>query len=198
MALFRCGIVGWGLANNRPRYGRVCALSLQGPNMLCELSPVLILLVLKRRLMICVTLFEWGSGETNVLPCITCLAVRYSCPVYNTFCLASPIQETSIFHAAVAHFLGGRDPPQLLLGGSDHTGHIWQANVADLQCSRLKNLAQNGALWESASGWLICHSFWLGFGLHGRGSSVGREPAASAGVSGLIPGWGVLAFFPSC
>ena len=29
----------------------------------------------------------------------------------------------------------------------------------------------------------------------GTGSSVGRAPAASAGVPGSIPGWGVLAFF---
>ena len=28
--------------------------------------------------------------------------------------------------------------------------------------------------------------------------SVGRAPAASAGVPGSIPGWDVLAFFPSC
>ena len=32
----------------------------------------------------------------------------------------------------------------------------------------------------------------------GPGSPVGRTPAASAGVQGSIPGWGVLAFFPSC
>ena len=32
----------------------------------------------------------------------------------------------------------------------------------------------------------------------GPGSSVGRAPAASAGVWGSIPGWDVLAFFPSC
>ena len=29
----------------------------------------------------------------------------------------------------------------------------------------------------------------------GPGSSVGRAPAASTGVPGSIPGWGVLAFF---
>ena len=46
------------------------------------------------------------------------------------------------------------------------------------------------------AGWLRCHSFWLGFG-PGPGSSVGRAPAASAGVPGSIPGWDVLAFFPS-
>ena len=32
----------------------------------------------------------------------------------------------------------------------------------------------------------------------GSGSSVRRAPAASAGVPGSIPGWDVLAFFPSC
>ena len=32
----------------------------------------------------------------------------------------------------------------------------------------------------------------------GPGSSVARAPAASAGVPGSIPGWDVLAFFPSC
>ena len=32
----------------------------------------------------------------------------------------------------------------------------------------------------------------------GPGSSVGRAPAASAGVPGSIPGWDVLVFFPSC
>ena len=32
----------------------------------------------------------------------------------------------------------------------------------------------------------------------GPSSSVGREPAASAGVPGSIPGWDVLAIFPSC
>ena len=31
----------------------------------------------------------------------------------------------------------------------------------------------------------------------GPGSSVGRAPAASAGVPGSIPGWDVLAFYPS-
>ena len=37
------------------------------------------------------------------------------------------------------------------------------------------------------AGWLRCHSFWLGVG-PGPGSSVGRAPAASAGVPGSIPG----------
>ena len=32
----------------------------------------------------------------------------------------------------------------------------------------------------------------------GPGSSVGRAPAAFAGVPGSIPGWDMLAFFPSC
>ena len=32
----------------------------------------------------------------------------------------------------------------------------------------------------------------------GPGSSVGRVLAASAGVPGSIPGWDVLALFPSC
>ena len=31
----------------------------------------------------------------------------------------------------------------------------------------------------------------------GPGSSVGRAPAASAGVPGSLPGWDVLEFFPS-
>ena len=32
----------------------------------------------------------------------------------------------------------------------------------------------------------------------GPGSSVGSALATSAGVPGSIPGWGMLAFFPSC
>ena len=40
---------------------------------------------------------------------------------------------------------------------------------------------------------LVLVEFWPG-----PGSSVSRAPAASAGVPGSIPGWDVLAFFPSC
>ena len=40
---------------------------------------------------------------------------------------------------------------------------------------------------------LVLVGFWPG-----AGSSVGRAQAASAGVPGSIPGWDVLAFFPSC
>ena len=32
----------------------------------------------------------------------------------------------------------------------------------------------------------------------GAGSSVGRAPAASAGVPGTIPGWCLYGFSPSC
>ena len=40
---------------------------------------------------------------------------------------------------------------------------------------------------------LVLVEFWPG-----PGGSVGGAPAASAGVPGSIPGWGMFAHFPSC
>ena len=51
--------------------------------------------------------------------------------------------------------------------------------------------------WEGRSRMVKMSLVLVGFG-PGPGSSVGRAPAASAGVPVSIPGWDVSAFFPSC